>query len=632
MKNKRHQQSRKELKADALNLKNNKKEAKRKKRELKSRQKEVKKEVPVFFAVDDNYSYFLAVALKSIKDNASKDYIYSIYVLHDGLKKDTMTALKNVEEENFTIRFVNVKMRHLMFHNKLHTRDYYSKSTYYRLFIQSLFPELDKAIYLDSDIIVTGDISELYNYDLDGYLVGAANEDVMQNTNVFGEYVEKALGINRNLFFNAGVLVLNLKAFRKEKVEERFLKLLTRYKFSVTQDEDYLNVICKDKILFISNAWNVSPAVIKNNEEIKLIHYKMDLKPWHYDGVRYGEYFWEYAAQTEFYETLKFMKDNYGINEKSRDKETYKNLVALAKAEAEKDDSYCNVELKGNKPKKKSRKEKIRYEKHKERLEVLERIKLLEQNGIFDKDVENDPPTIPLDAAKVDYLCKKPISKLKTAVVNKIARAYIQKMINKKRLIIKEINGIENLKNLNEGAVILCNHFNAFDNFAIQLVFEKAGQHKKRKLYKVIREGNYTSYKGLYGMFFRNCNTLPLCSSFKTMKYFLSATDEILSRGDYILIYPEQAMWWNYKKVRPFKSGAFDVAVRQNAPVLPVFITFTDSEVLDVDGFNVKEYTIHVMPPVYPDKVKSAKENSEAMRIAAFKACKEKEKEVYGEL
>ena len=86
----------------------------------------------------------------------------------------------------------------------------------------------------------------------------------------------------------------------------------------------------------------------------------------------------------------------------------------------------------------------------------------------------------------------------------------------------KEIRGIENFRNLNTGALITCNHFNAFDSFAMQLVYDKAEQ-PDRLFYRVIREGNYTSFPGFYGFLMRNCDTLPLSSNLKTMKKFMIA-------------------------------------------------------------------------------------------------------------
>lgn len=588
-----------------------------------------KKEIPIFFAVDDNYSLFLAVALQSLKANSSRDYRYTVYVLHDGLKKSTVNSIKAYADEDYTIEFVNVRLRHIVMQNKLHTRDYYSKSTYYRLFIQSLFPDIDKALYLDSDIIVKGDISELYNVDLKDSLVGAAKEDVMQNVSVFGEYVEQSLGISRNLFFNAGVLVMNLKAFRKENVEKKFFRLLRRYKFSVTQDEDYLNVICKDRITYLSKAWNLSPAVDADENGIKLIHYKMDLKPWHYDGVRYGEYFWEYAKTTEFYGALQFMKENYSEQDKERDKQSYVNLVELAKRDAKREDSYFNTAVK-RLNKNGNGKNNAEDAARSSRAVILQKIKELESQGIFDVDVEDDPETIPLSPDKVDYLGEKLCSRIMNKIANRAAVNYYEKLIKNGDFVIKEINGLENYRSVDGGAVITCNHFSALDNYAVYRAIR--GDFKKgQNLYKVIREGNFTNFKGLYGFFFRHCNTLPLSSNVHTMRKFLNAVDVLLARGEKILIYPEQAMWWNYRKPRPLKSGAFRFAVKSKVPVIPCFITMQDTEKQDGEGYPVQAYTLWFMPPIYPKTELTDKENMEYLKDENFRLWKETYERVYGE-
>ena len=97
------------------------------------------------------------------------------------------------------------------------------------------------------------------------------------------------------------------------------------------------------------------------------------------------------------------------------------------------------------------------------------------------------------------------------------------------------------------------------------------------------------------------------------MKKFLKACEELLSRGNYILIYPEQSMWWNYRKPKPLKPGAFSIAVKNQVPVLPVFITMEDSETIGDDGYPVQEYTIYFEKPIYPDPNKTNKENENAM-------------------
>ena len=121
-----------------------------------------------------------------------------------------------------------------------------------------------------------------------------------------------------------------------------------------------------------------------------------------------------------------------------------------------------------------------------------------------------------------------------------------------------------------------------------------SGQAKTKRLHKVIREGNYTNFPGFYGFLFRNADTLPLSSSNRTMVEFMKAVDVLLQKGDFILVYPEQSMWWNYRKPKPLKIGAFKIASRNKVPVIPIFITMNDSDIIGEDGFPVQEYTVNI--------------------------------------
>lgn len=265
-----------------------------------------------------------------------------------------------------------------------------------------------------------------------------------------------------------------------------------------------------------------------------------------------------------------------------------------------------------------------------DRREVLAKIEEYERAGWFDKDVENDPPSPELRPEDVDYLGKKLSSKIKTAIANKMGRKFFQSMIKKGAVVIDGTTGEENLAVLKQsGAVITCNHFGIPDNYILYHSIEKSL--KKRRLYKVIREGNYTGFDGLFGFLFRNCNTLPLSSNRRTMMNFCSATDTLLKRGEAVLIYPEQGMWWNYRKPRPFKIGAFKMAVRAGVPVLPTFITMQDDEtLLDENNYPLQRHTVHVMPPVYPDKTLGEKAAANKMAEETFALYKKKYEEVYG--
>ena len=265
-----------------------------------------------------------------------------------------------------------------------------------------------------------------------------------------------------------------------------------------------------------------------------------------------------------------------------------------------------------------------------DRKEVLKKIGEYERKGWFDKDVENDPPAPELRPEDVDYLGKKLSSKIKTAIANKMGRKFFEKMIKDGAVVIDGMEGEENLAVLKKtGAVISCNHFGIPDNYILYHCIQKSL--KKKRLYKVIREGNYTGFPGLFGFLFRNCNTLPLSSNRRTMMNFMSAADTLLKRGEAVLIYPEQGMWWNYRKPRPFKIGAFKIAVRAGVPVLPAFVTMKDDETkLDEHNYPLQHYTLHIMPPVYADASLNEKQAAEKMRQDTFALYKAKYEEVYG--
>jgi lipopolysaccharide biosynthesis glycosyltransferase len=428
--------------------------------------------------------------------------------------------------------------------------------------------------------------------------------------------VEEVLGVDRNRYFNAGVLLMNCQALRDTDFLDRFVELINTYTFIVAQDQDYLNVICKDKVCWLPVSWNIeaSGEISVPERQISLIHFNMTAKPWKYEDCSLGEYFWEYAKKTSVYEEICAVRDSLTEEEQELDEEVSEQLFSICEQEIVKEDNYLKIRGKV---------------KSQERIDILEKIAQYEREGRFDEDVEEDPPGKELKPEDINYLPKKTTSKLKTRMAYYMARKFMNHMIAEKQLIIKDIVGIENYNSLDSGAVITCNHFSAMDSFAMQIAYE-ASSHKKRKFYRVIKEGNYTSFPGFYGALMRNCNTLPLSSNKETMKKFMDAVDKVLRAGHFVLVYPEQSMWWNYRKPKPLKRGAFTFAARSNVPVLPIFITMEDSDVLDGDGFFVQEYTIHIGKPIYPDPQKRERENAERMMEENSRVWKEIYEESYG--
>lgn len=566
--------------------------------------------IPIFYACDDAFVKFTIVSLTSMIENASKDYIYDVHILITNVSEDMREKAMELENENFKISFDDTTKYLELMKSKLPLRDYYSKTTYYRFFIAEMFPEYKKAIYIDSDTIVLGDISELYNHNLGNNFVGACHEQAMVQVDEYGTYVERCVGVNRHKFFNAGLMLINCDQFRNHKVLDQFIDLLQVYNFIVTQDEDYLNVICKDKVLWLDQRWNTEmfgniPYPV---EEFKIIHYIMVSKPWHYKDCRHGDIFWNYAEKTSVYQDMLNILNTYTDEEKERDQISADRLLRMAVEETYKDDTFVNRIKKLN--------------CNEDRKRILEKIEQYELEGRFDEDVEDDPTGRTIMPGEVDYTQRKLFTKLAAKFAFSRARKYLNSIIDNGTLVVKDIVGIENFKNLSSGAVITCNHFNAYDSFAIQMAYEAAEQ-KNRKFFRIIREGNYTSFPGFFGYLMRNCNTLPLSSNLRTMHEFIKATDKLLGDGHFILIYPEQSMWWNYRKPKPLKNGGFHIAAKNHVPVLPCFITMEDSDRMGEDGFPIQEYTIHISEPIYPDESKSVRENTADMMAKNYKVWKE---------
>ena len=278
--------------------------------------KEKMNKIPVFYACDDNFVKYTMVSLQSMMDHASKEVQYEIHVLHTNISEEMQKKMYAMENANFSVQFDHVTEYLHSIQEKLPLRDYYSKTTYFRLFIAEMFPEIDKAIYIDSDTIVLGDIAQLYAYDLGDAYVGACREQVMIQEDVYGTYVEKVLGVERDNYFNAGMLVINCEQFRKNHVLEQFMELLPMYNFVVTQDEDYLNLICHNKVCWLPQKWNVEVfgQIPCREEEICVLHYIMVSKPWHYSDCRLQEYFWESAEKSSVYADGKWYNEVKGLS------------------------------------------------------------------------------------------------------------------------------------------------------------------------------------------------------------------------------------------------------------------------------------------------------------------------------
>lgn len=268
-------------------------------------------------------------------------------------------------------------------------------------------------------------------------------------------------------------------------------------------------------------------------------------------------------------------------------------------------------------------------EKDKERLAVIENIKkCLNENNLNSK-VEISDPKIDKDAInekinKFDIFKRNPINKIKNKIVRKTINNFIEQFNQE-----TEIIGLENLENIDTGAIITSNHFSPKDSTPILYAIKKVGMYKK---FNIVIDDNNLAMEGLFGFIMNYFNTIPVNSDKEyNEKKFMPAIEKLLKNKNFILIYPEEEMWFNYKKVRNLRPGAYHLAAKYNVPIVSCFVEMREKEgEYEDDGFNKLKFILHIMPPIYPDENKSLKENKIAMRDKDYELKKQAYEQAYG--
>lgn len=247
--------------------------------------------IHVFFAADNKFSQHLGVAITSILDSATNEDKLYFHIMDGGISQRNKSRLKKLTSGK--IEFLQIDDSLFKDLSITETMKHTSKHTYYRYLIPILKTELDRAIYLDCDLIVKKSLSELWSLDLaDNY--AAACEDTWSYP-VF-EW-KKELGLQDDSFyFNAGVLLLNLSKMREVNLTDK-LFICSREINDIMkyQDQDVLNLAMEKHVVLLPLVWNVQQTAFFDTgssqyslSEIEyskknpaIIHYSGSHKPWH---------------------------------------------------------------------------------------------------------------------------------------------------------------------------------------------------------------------------------------------------------------------------------------------------------------------------------------------------------------
>ena len=287
-------------------------------------------DIPIIFAINDDYVKQLATTISSIMRNSNKENNYNFFVLSTDVSAQNKSILLSyVKKIGAKLNFIdmkpvikNIDLEKLMSRRKNY--NYISPETYFRYFIPELFSEYEKVLYLDADILVANDLSILFSEDIadtysgvikDSFLVNSIQDENFKTQQYpelsYRQYLKKILKKKNRDYFNAGVLLLNLARIRNDKIISKLWDFTIENSPLEFQDQDALNAVFESNVKFLDIRWNVLKnwQKLSNDKKQKnpyIIHYVGENKPWVYNKKYSYDYpmikeWWNIYKQTPFY-------------------------------------------------------------------------------------------------------------------------------------------------------------------------------------------------------------------------------------------------------------------------------------------------------------------------------------------
>lgn len=262
---------------------------------------------------DDNYCLPTAVCIQSIVDSISEDVVLNIFVCTFGLNERNSEFLISMGCKNIKV-FVELFQESIIIERlqSIIQKSHVTPTALIKFELPVHFSHLDNILYLDSDIIVKSDISDLLSLDISNYYIAASFEFWDRIENIMYKFPWNR---NEEFYFNSGVMLMNLEKMREDNLTEKLWDYKLNKAKTKLMDQESLNKVCSELILPLSIKWNFNPKFLTNmyikeinnvyeenyksatelKNDIKIIHYvgKTD-KPWIYRHARMREY-WDHS-------------------------------------------------------------------------------------------------------------------------------------------------------------------------------------------------------------------------------------------------------------------------------------------------------------------------------------------------
>jgi lipopolysaccharide biosynthesis glycosyltransferase len=287
--------------------------------------------VPIVFAADNQFAPYCSVSIASLIANRDPQRQYALFILYHDMNAKNASLLESMATENVTIKCLNITR--FVEEGLFYTHGRMTITTYFRFFVGDVLPDYDKILYLDSDIIILRDIAELFDTDIGDRLLGGVctyrSDD--SATLAMSDYLKKQMNTTPYEYINAGILLINLKAFRAEGIRPKCIAYLRRHRDLKWMDQDVLNAVCRGRIQYLSENWNMSQFYYeqdyragKDMSQVRIVHYLNRIKPW-LEPMRLSHiFFYQYSALTPYMRQLTsaYLAANY--DDYNKDVMTYR--------------------------------------------------------------------------------------------------------------------------------------------------------------------------------------------------------------------------------------------------------------------------------------------------------------------
>lgn len=314
--------------------------------------------VNVAFSSDANYLPHTAAMIRTLIDHADPERRYNLFYLHENIEPRRMELLSTLlfGAPHVTLHPINVGNPFGDHYRARHHAP--TNATFNRFLLFDLLPDLNRLIYIDVDMVLKGDIAEIFDIDMGDHQLAAVPDFIMTRllaTKVetqdpavpdLGKHLREDVGLSDEQlysYFNAGLMVLNFAKMDMAKVNRELMDMVEKTKFFF-RDQDILNSYFKDSYLRLPAKYNVfnSPnleymdvpvdnfreAMSARNEPF-IIHFAAaPQKPWRYPDVPFAQDYWTALERTPFWlETLEKTIESRGLAARLRQKHTYKMAV-----------------------------------------------------------------------------------------------------------------------------------------------------------------------------------------------------------------------------------------------------------------------------------------------------------------